>query len=614
MNFTSYVDVFRRGRFAAILAGKTGVRSAEWWGQMAKRKRPHRPAAPARSNRARGSGRTLMSYSVGALPIVNHVMERMRLADFLQEYLPRPDRRSKISIQEGLLVLVRNYLLSREPIYGVGEWAQRFAPDLLGLEPTQVGSLNDDRVGRCLERLFEADYASMVLALMAHVVEEFEVELDQLHNDSTTISFFGRYDQTVAERVKSGKPLLEILFGHNKDHRPDLKQLLFILTIARDGGIPIFFTAANGNVTDDKTHRRTWDLLCRLTGRRDFLYVADSKLATAENMAYLHQRGGRFITVLPRTRSEDRVFRELVEASRVEWREIWSKTDEEGEVTEVFEVSTHPAPTAEGYRLFWFRSSRKQELDAVARSGKLERTLGELAELRERLGSSRTRFRERAKVHQAVEKILEKHGASAWIRTEIRQEEQESFRQERRGRPGKNTRYVRKVRTRFDLDYELDAEALAREALTDGLFPLITNVVAISELEVLQAYKKQPMVEKRFSQLKTDFEVAPVYLKSVARIEGLLCVYFLALLVQALIEREVRRGMAEEGIAALPLYPEGRDCRRPCARRILDLFENAQRHQLSEGGKGADILLTELSPIQRKVLKLAGVGSAGYGA
>jgi len=37
---------------------------------------------------------------------------------------------------------------------------------------------------------------------------------------------------------------------------------------------------------------------------------AISKLATAENMAYLHQHRGCFVTVLLRTRSEDKTFRE----------------------------------------------------------------------------------------------------------------------------------------------------------------------------------------------------------------------------------------------------------------------------------------------------------------
>ena len=132
-----------------------------------KRKRPE----PPRSNRARADGHTLRCHAVGALPIVGSVLGRMRLEEFLQSYLPRPDPRSKMTPAQGLLVLLRNVLLAREPIYGLGEWARSYAPDLLGLTARQVEALNDDRVGRCLERLFDADYPSMVLALVANVVK-----------------------------------------------------------------------------------------------------------------------------------------------------------------------------------------------------------------------------------------------------------------------------------------------------------------------------------------------------------------------------------------------------------------------------------------------------------
>ena len=59
--------------------------------------------------------------------------------------------------------------------------------------------------------------------------------------------------------------------------------------------------------------------------------------------------------------------------------------------------------------------------------------------------------------------------------------------------------------------------------------------------------------------------------------------YFLALLVEALLERELRRAMEAEGLEGLPLYPEGRACRRPTARKVIDLFEDVQRHELSSG-------------------------------
>jgi transposase len=572
------------------------------------------PAKPPAQNVARTGRNVLRSSTVGALPILNHFLRRMRLEDFLRSALPPEDRRTKLSPVKALLVLFRNLLISREPIYGVGEWAARHAADLLGLAAEkEIGLLNDDCVGRALDRLFLADVPSLVLAVATHVVKEFGVSLDELHNDSTTITFCGAYANATAEQRALGRPTLAIAFGHNKDHRPDLKQLLFILTVTADGGVPLHFRAASGNVTDDQTHRDTWDLLCQLTGRRDFLYVADCKLATSENMAYLHQRQGRFVTILPRTRGEDAAFREQVAKGLVTWRSLWEKTDEEGEVIDRYSTSDPPATTAEGYRLIWYHSLRKAEQDAIARSGRIEKALKQLAALKEKLRSPRTRYRQEAKVAVAVAQALETCGAEEWIVAEVQPQIEETFHQDHRGRPGKDTRYVKTVATRFDLSYRIDDARVALDARSDGIFPLVTNVADFSELELLQAYKRQPVIEKRFSQLKTDFEVAPVYLKAVHRIQALLCMYFFVLLLEALMERQLRQAMQSNEIDALPMYPEGRACRWPTTRRLIDLFESVQRHALEHRQQPVEILVTELNRLQRKILKLIGLSPKDYG-
>jgi transposase len=555
----------------------------------------------------------LRSFTVGALPILNEFLRRMRLEEFLRAALPPEDRRMKLSPVKALLVLLRNLLVSREPIYGVGEWAARHAADALGLIPQDIDRLNDDCVGRALDRLFLADVPSLVLAVATHVVKEFDVSLDELHNDSTTVTFCGAYTSATAEQRYLGRPTLAITFGHNKDHRPDLKQLLFILTVTADGGVPLHFRAEHGNVTDDQTHRDTWDLLCQLTGRRDFLYVADCKLATSENMAYLHQHQGRFVTVLPRTRGEDAAFRTLVAKGQITWRTLWAKTDEEGEVLDRYSTSDQPATTAEGYRLVWYHSLRKAEQDAVARSGRIERALKQLAALKDKLRSSRTRYRQEAKVAAAVAEILETCGAADWIVTEVQSQTKETFHQDHRGRPGKDTHYVKQVATRFDLGYRIDDARVAVDARSDGIFPLVTNVTDFSELDLLHAYKRQPAIEKRFSQLKTDFEVAPVYLKAVHRIQALLCMYFFALLVEALWERQLRQAMQYEEIEALPMYPEGRACRWPTARRMMDLFETVQRHTLEQHRQPTQVMVTELTRLQRKLLRLIGLPAKDYG-
>jgi transposase len=562
---------------------------------------------------ARAGASVLYSATVGGLPMVNRLLGRMRLEEFLRDALPKEDGRTKLSPAKALLVLLRNLLVSREPIYGVGEWAARYAPDLLGLRKNEVCLLNDDRVGRALDKLFAADVPSLVLAVATHVVKEFGLCLDELHNDSTSVSFFGAYLDAAIQRRVLGRPTLAITFGHSKDHRPDLKQLLFILTVTADGGVPLHFRAASGNVTDDTTHRDTWDLLCQLTGRRDFLYVADSKLATRENMAYVHQHQGRFITVLPKTRSEDAAFRSLVTQGQVTWQALWEKTDDEGRVIDRYSTSEHPGTTAEGYRLVWYHSLRKAQQDALARAGRIERALKELASLGEKLRSPRTRYRQKAKVEEAVAQILASRGTEAWIVTEIEPKIEETFRQARRGRPSKDTQYTKKVTTRFDLAYRIHDARVAEDARSDGIFPLITNVAEISKLELLKTYKRQPTIEKRFSQLKTDFEVAPVYLKAVHRIQALLSVYFFALLLEALLERELRQAMQHKGVESLPLYPEGRPCRWPTARRVLDLFESIQRHTFTSGKRPAEVLVTDLTPVQRRLLTLLSLPPKHYG-
>jgi transposase len=580
--------------------------------------KPRRPTPPSPSPQppgeiARTAGRTLISCRVAALPILEGFLQRLRLEEFLRDHLPCEDRRARVPTATALLVLLKNLLISRTPLYGIGEWAARHDPQRLGLTAAQLPSLNDDRVGRSLDRLFDADIPSLTLAAVAHAVREFGVELDELHNDSTTVTVHGDYESADRERTLRGRLRLAVTHGHNKDHRPDLKQLLYILTVSRDGAVPVQFRVESGNASDDRSHQGTWKLPCELTSRRDFLYVADCKLATAENMAHIHQNGGRFLTVLPRTRGEDVAFRTTVSAGKTRWRAIHDRFDDDGDLTDRFSVHEPEATSAEGYRLIWYHSTRKAELDALARHKRAERALATLAEPQAKLASPRTRYRERAKVAEAVDAVLRDGDVEGLIAVTIGERTTEAFRQERRGRPGADTRYVRRQSTRFDLTCRVDHARLADEARSDGIFPLITNVLTLSALELLLAYKQQPMIEKRFSQLKTDFVVAPVFLKEVSRIQALLCVYFFALLVESLLERELRRAMGRDGVESLPLYPEGRACSRPTARRVIDLFEDVQRHELTEGRCEAVVFTTNLTRLQRKILRLMGMPKAYSG-
>ena len=227
----------------------------------------------------------------------------------------------------------------------------------------------------------------------------------------------------------------------------------------------------------------------------------------------------------------------------------------------------------------------------------LERTLKDLAELQQKLTSPRTRYRRRVSVTEAVAAILQAHGTTDWIELQIDEHEQEIFRQEGRGRPNDQTKYPWQVKSCFELRHAPNHVALAAAAVSDGIFPLITNDRKLSEQALLLAYKGQPVIEKRFEQLKTEFEVALVFLKEVSRIQALLCLYFLVLLVQALLERELRRAMARHQVKSLPLYPEGQACRHPTTPQLIEVFENIQRHCPIVGKKPPVVMTTKLSKL-----------------
>ena len=121
----------------------------------------------------------------------------------------------------------------------------------------------------------------------------------------------------------------------------------------------------------------------------------------------------------------------------------------------------------------------------------------------------------------------------------------------------------------------------------------------------------QPYLEKRFSGLKTDLEIAPVYLKKPHRVAALVHAYFIALVVGSLIEREVRRAMTRAGIEALPLLPEGRMTKTPTCPRILETFNGVAWQEFTRGDEVIAFPI-ELTTIQKEMIRLLGLSPQAY--
>jgi hypothetical protein len=166
--------------------------------------------------------------------------------------------------------LLRSLIVERAPIYRHQETVNSFAPCKFGVDEGQVARLSDDSLDPALDRLFDTDRAALITKVVLAVGKRFQVRFDQLHNDSTTIRLTGQYRLARGCSIR-GRRAAWITYGHNKDHRPDLKQLLFILTTSNDGGVPVQFRCEDGNTNDVETHIKTWETLRQVAGRPDFL-------------------------------------------------------------------------------------------------------------------------------------------------------------------------------------------------------------------------------------------------------------------------------------------------------------------------------------------------------
>lgn len=552
---------------------------------------------------------TLESRTVGALPIINDYLDRLRLPALLQTYLDKADPRSEIPPDKVLLLLIRNLVIDRQPLYNLSAWARGRLPMTTGFTESELDHLNDDRVGRALDRLFDADRAAMLTDLILHLIPSFEVRMDELHNDSTSLTLHGAYRDANGDPMR-GKTTVQAARGYNKDYRPDLKQLLWILTVSSDGGVPVHFKVCSGQTEDSSTHIETWNRLRDLVGHPEFVYVADSKLCTRENLRHIDERGGRFVTILPRSRKEDARFREWLVSHTPPWDPITPRRQSDGP-PELVAAMESPIPEIDGFRLVWYVSSLKRERDAEWRDTRLSRTLEELGAFQIKLSGPKCRYHHKKSVAAFVESILAKQQTADFVRYQIGVSQEIKYHTVQRGKMTR--KYRRGAKTRFSLEWEVDAQKIRAVSRSDGVFPLVTNCRAWSALDLYEAYKtKQPVVEKRHDLLKNILEATPAYLKNMGRLEALLFLEFIALMTHALIERQMRKQMQTDQIESVPLYPEERSCKAPTATRLIELFESIQCHRLKRDHQLVQEFPPELSDFQKDMARLAGPGPDVY--
>jgi transposase len=535
---------------------------------------------------------------VEILPLVKYYMDELELARLFDKYVP--NNGMEIAPSQVLSMMVMNIMVSAKPLYRMEDWLHDYL-DGVTERRFEAAKYNDDRLGRNLDLVFAADRASLMTELSANAIMVHRLETQEIHNDSTSVTFIGAYDGEDPKTVK-------ITHGYNKDHRPDCKQIVFGLNITADGHVPLSYRLYDGNQADVTTHIPNWEQLREMLGKEDFIYVADSKLCSYENLLTIAENGGLFITVVPRNFREVKEFLESVrEGEEIQWQYAHEVPDSRKK-GRIQHYRIHVGERMdEGYRILWIHSEAKERLERNSR----ERRIVKAEEALERLSSSlNQRFlKTRAQIEGAVKKATQ--GAGPYLSVTIHEDRTSEQVQVGRGRPGPNTRYEEKEQIHYRLEWTRDETEIRKAQRTDGFFPLVDNT-SLDPVEVLRTYKNQPYLEKRFNTHKSVLEVAPVFLKTPQRIEAMMFLYFIALMLVSLIERRIRLEMQEQKIDSLPMRPAGMHTKKPTWRTIVDSFHGVHLATIEQSGKIIHTALKGLSTLRRRILALLKVPITTY--
>jgi hypothetical protein len=518
---------------------------------------------------------------VGALPAITHYFDELDLAATIDRLVPWEGDVPLGTLAE---VLIANRLLQPKALFRIGSWAQSAAlTDYYGLTAEQ---LNDDRLGRALDRL-AAHAQAIQAALVLRAIDRFGLDVTQVHYDLTTVELYGAYEAGGDPLPPAPRPT----YGRTKSGRKHVKQVQLGLDVTGDGGVPVGHLPLDGNAGEVTSHWDNLKLLGRTLPRGKLLYIGDTKLDAPRNLLAIAARRGQFLcggVLAPQLQDRYLALRDQLRPVDYAPASQAQRPPEERDQYRAAEVAERLAGVIDGqpvgldYRMVFVWSQSKARQEATTRERHAAKVRAEFEAVQRNLG--RYSLTTAAAIVRRLEAAKGKYPEGALFTYQLEQ-----------GRAG-----------RFHLSWGLDAEALARWQALEGVYVLKTNLPGRTHpvAEVLRAYKGQAQVERRFHHLKGPLAVAPMFLKNPDRIAGLLCVLVWALMVLALMERQVRRELGDEPLHGL--YPEGRPSPSPTGPALIQGLSGlciVTVHQ----GDGVVRRLAEPDPVQRRIIQLLGI-------
>jgi len=475
-------------------------------------------------------------YPVHHLPILKAYADQLGLVSLINHYVP-----TEMNVDAGTVVLglVLDTLSGRSPLYRLEEFFAHQDTELLLGKALPPHALNDDTVGRVLDRLYDFGTMRLFTACAVRAATRFGLERRYVHFDTTSRNVWGEYQFAETQDLP-----FQVTYGYSKDKRPDLKQFV-LSTLCVDRAVPIWGKPEDGNASD-KTLNAT--LLSEITQRLAcygvqpgaYIYIAEAALVTADSLAAL--RDTLFITRLPATYSEcGRVIAEAVARNDWEVVGVLAQTPPTQHRPGTFYKVAEASVTLYGkaYRAVVVHSSSQEQRRQQHLAREIRASYAMLAASGH--AAARQEYCCQADAEAAAAKL--RALPSAYHGVDVAVQERPRYGP---GRPrSTQPRVVKALRYSLQVTLHERAEVIARKTQEAGSFVLLTNVPTAGEMahragDVLRAYKEQHGIEQNYGFLKDPLIVNSLFLKKPERIEALGLVLLLALLLWRLVERSLR--------------------------------------------------------------------------
>jgi transposase len=487
---------------------------------------------------------------VAHVPLVLGVLRRLEVATIIDRLIP-PHPAHVLSCGRGVEALVLAILDGDHALYKVGRrLEERGIVSLLQPGLTRA-SLNDYRLGHILDALFAANLNKVFSAVALRALEVYAIPTPWLHQDTTTIALYGAYEN---EPKTPGAP--RPAYGHSKDGRNDLKQVLLSLGVSGDGGLPLRLGVRDGNTSDSVETPVAIEECFRLGLEGVQGLVADSKAYSRRTLGLCLEKDIGLVTLVPRTCA---VRPEL---------EAWGQQQPALPL-----LVEKPGRTKDEAPRRWHGQSVLRQVEVEYSEGRVVQEevrfivvhSSQLAQQHAR-SSAATQAKEAAAVADhvqqaqarwfaceadAVAAIAEYEGRGPgrrgrrprpWRYHTIRYDlvaDIRPTRRARRGRPAKTSPPA----TESGYRLVVAVEALTNAEEDNGWTVLATTVhtEVCSDTDILQAYQDQATtVESGFRWIKNPAAISPVWLEKPERIAALAMLTVLGLLVSSVIQRQVR--------------------------------------------------------------------------